>query len=345
MQRAVMVGCGQMSNGWLDAIRETAAIACEIEMVGFVDLDAGLAAQRAAQHGFNEAQTGSDLTAMLETTRPDLVFDLVVPSARRGVVETAFSHGCDVLSEKPMANSLSEAQELLQLAQASGRLHAIVQNRRHLPGIRRMKALIESGELGEITGLHADFFLGPHFGGFREQMQNVLLLDMAIHTFDAARYLLPSEPASVYCLETNPKGSWYAHGASAYALFTCIDGAVFSYRGSWCAEGAPTSWESAWRVVGTKGSALWDGNEGIVGEVRDGEEGFFYPTRPVQLPEVPVLPAEGHAGVILDFLTARAEGRAPLSVNTDNIRSLAMTFAAIESAGVGQRIDIQQEQI
>ncbi len=343
MLRAVMVGCGQMSNGWLSAIRDTGPLKSQIDMVGFVDLDEGLAARRAAEYGHDEAITGSDLAGMFDALRPDVVFDLVVPSARRGVVETALAHGCDVLSEKPMANSLDEARQLLDIARKAGRLHAIVQNRRHLAGIRRLKALIDSGELGAITGLHADFFLGPHFGGFREEMDHVLLLDMAIHTFDAARFLLPSEPSRVFCQESNPAGSWFAHGASANALFDCADGSVFTYRGSWCAEGAPTSWESSWRVIGTKGSVLWDGNDGISGEVRSGTGGFFHPTRPVTLPEVPDLEATGHAGVILDFVTARAAGRDPLSVNSDNIRSLAMVFAAIESAETGRRIDIPKE--
>jgi predicted dehydrogenase len=307
-----------------------------------VDLDADTATTRAAEHGYADARIGTDLAEMLAALQPDVVFDRVVPPARSRVVETAFAHGCDVLSEKPMANTLAEAEALLALARKSGRLHAVVQNRRHLPGIRRMKALIDSGELGEITSLHADFFLGPHFGGFREEMEHVLLLDMAIHTFDAARYLLPSEPVAVYCQETNPKGSWYAHGASASALFDCADGTTFSYRGSWCAEGAPTSWESGWRVIGTRGSVLWDGNLGIEGAVRDGDDGFFRPTRPVALPSVPHLLAEGHAGVILDFVTTLEEGRDPISVNTDNIRSLAMVFSAIESAETGRRVDFGQ---
>lgn len=340
MLRAVMVGCGQMSNGWLEAIRGTRALSDQVDIVGFVDLDPAVAAARAAQHGFADAATGSDLAAMLEAQSPDVVFDLVVPPARRAVVETALRHGCDVLSEKPMANTLAEAQELLALARQTGRLHAIVQNRRHLPGIRRIKALLDSGEIGELTGLHADFFLGPHFGGFREEMDHVLLLDMAIHTFDAARFLLPSEPTGVFCQETNPRGSWYAHGASANALFDCEGGATFTYRGSWCATGAPTAWESSWRITGTKGSVLWDGNDGITGGVTDGTEGFFHPTRPLALPDPPALPATGHAGVILDFVTARAEGRAPLSVNTDNIRSLAMVFGAIQSAETGRHVTL-----
>ena len=344
MTRALMVGCGQMSNGWLKAIRDTPALDETLDMVGFVDLDPDVAAARAAEHGYGAAKTGSDLAAMLADLRPDIVFDLVVPSARRGVVELALSHGADVLSEKPMANTLGEARDLLAVAKRTGRLHAIVQNRRHLQGIRQIKALIDSGELGDLVALHADFFIGPHFGGFRDEMEHVLLLDMAIHTFDAARFLLPAEPTAVFCQETNPKGSWYAHGASANALFTCADGSVFSYRGSWCAEGMPTSWESQWRIVGTKGSVLWDGNLGIEGEVRDGTDGFFRPTRPVVLPPVPDLAGEGHAGVILDFVTARQAGRDPLSVNHDNIQSLGMVFAAIESAETGRQVTITPDQ-
>lgn len=343
MLRTVLVGCGAMSNGWLKAIAETPALRDRIDLVGFVDLDPTLAASRAAEHGHSDAKTGSDLAGMLADTKPDLVFDIVVPGARRKVVETAFAHGCHVLSEKPMANSLEDARALLEAAKAAGKVHGIIQNRRHLKGIRRVKALIEAGTLGEITAIHSDFFLGPHFGGFREEMHHVLLHDMAIHTFDAARFLMPGDPTGVYCQETNPAGSWYAHGASANALFDFEGGRVFTYRGSWCAEGAPTSWESSWRIIGTKGSILWDGSEdGITGALRDGDEGFFRPTTPVELPETPALPAEAHAGVILDFVTALESGGTPLTDGPDNIKSLAMVMGAIDSAETGRRIDIDR---
>jgi hypothetical protein len=46
--------------------------------------------------------------------------------------------------------------------------------------------------------------------------------------------------------------------------------------------------------------------------------------------------------VILDFVTTLEEGRDPISVNTDNIRSLAMVFSAIESAETGRRVDFGQ---
>src|SRR5205814_1591110 len=80
--------------------------------------------------------------------------------------------------------------------------------------------------------------------GFRDQMTSPLLLDMAIHTFDAARYLSQADPVSVYCEEFNPAWSWYQGNASASAIFELSGGLQYTYRGSRCAEGVPTSWAS-----------------------------------------------------------------------------------------------------
>ncbi|TNC52343.1 Gfo/Idh/MocA family oxidoreductase [Rubellimicrobium rubrum] len=341
MLRAVMVGCGAMSNGWLRAIRDTETLSRTVEMVGFVDLDPGLARTRADEYGWTQAQAGRDLGAMLAELRPDLVFDIVVPPARRGVVETALNHGCHVLSEKPMATSLAEAERLIDLAQAAGRLHGIVQNRRWLPGIRRARSLLASGALGDLTAVHCDFFIGAHFGGFRDAMEHVLLLDMAIHTFDAARYLTGLDATGVYCREVNPKGSWYAHGATADALFDLTSGATMTYRGSWCAEGLRTAWEASWRVIGTRGTLLWDGNEGFRAERVAENEGFLRAVEEVEVPPLSEALTEGHAGVIHDFVEAVRLGRKPLTPGTDNIRSLAMVLGAIESAETSRRVAIE----
>jgi predicted dehydrogenase len=104
-----------------------------------------------------------------------------------------------------------------------------------------------------------------------------------------------------------------------------------------------TSWEASWRIIGTKGSVLWDGNLGFDGAVTDGDDGFLRQTRPVTVPEADALPATGHAGVILDFLNALEGGSDPLSVDHDNARSLAMVFGAIESAETGRRVKLEQQ--
>jgi len=336
--RAVVAGCGAMSRGWLKAIAETPALKSRITIVGLNDISRSAAERLAGEFQLTDATISDDLGALLDETRPDLLLDVVIPGARRDVVRLGLARGCHVLSEKPMAASLDEARELVGLAASAGRTHAVVQNRRYNPGVRRIRRLIESNALGDITALHADFFIGAHFGGFRDAMQNVLLLDMAIHTFDAARFMAGKEPRAVYCHETNPRGSWYAHGAAANAIFEFSDDVTFTYRGSWAAEGASTSWEGAWRIIGSRGTLLWDGAERFEANVVDGDDGFHRPLRAIDVPP-PADEAQtrGHASVIGDFVAAIERGSVPETVGSDNLKSLAMVFAAIESARTGTR--------
>jgi len=337
--KAVLAGCGSMSKGWLSALADHPPLQGRVDIVGLVDLDLATARARADEFGLRAAVIGTDLDAVLSQTKPDLLFDVVVPAARQSVVTTALAHGCHVLSEKPMAASLEAGRLLIAQAAAAGRVHAVVQNRRFIAGVRRIRRLIQSGTLGDITALHCDFFIGAHFGGFREEMENVLLLDMAIHTLDAARFMAGVAPKAVYCLQTNPRGSWYAHGAAANAIFEFDQGVVFNYRGSWCAEGANTSWEAAWRLIGTKGTLLWDGADNFQAKVVSGDDGFLRELTEVKVPEpADIAQTHGHASVIADFLDAITAGRPPETAGTDNINSLAMVFAAIESARTGQRV-------
>lgn len=338
---AVLAGCGSMSRGWLSAISEHPLLRGRVRVVGLVDLDRPVAEARAAEFGLGDAAIGTDLDTVLARTRPDLLFDVVIPAARADVVATGLRHGCHVLSEKPMATSLEAGRAMIAQAKAAGRVHAVVQNRRFISGVRRIRRLIDSGAIGQLASLNCDFFIGAHFGGFRDEMENVLLLDMAIHTLDAARFMSGKVPEAVYCLETNPPGSWYRHGAAANAIFEFSDNVVFNYRGSWAAEGANTSWESTWRIVGSKGTLLWDGADSFAASVVAGDSGFFRELAEIDVPPpVDENQTHGHASVIADFIAAIETGRLPETVSSDNIKSLAMVFAAIESARTGQRVPI-----
>lgn len=338
---AVLCGCGAMSKGWLRALKETPALAESIEVTGLVDLNLAAAAALTSEFGLNRACIGTDLSSVIAKARADIVFDVVIPAARFNVVSTALKAGCHVLSEKPMATSLAEGAALIDLAAETGKIHAIIQNRRFISGVRRMRRFVESGAIGDVTAIHCDFFIAPHFGGFREDMDNVLLLDMAIHTFDAARFVAGKKPLAVYCVERNPKGSWYRHGASANATFEFSDDVVFTYRGSWCAEGERTSWESQWRLVGSKGMLTWDGDQTFRAAVAGEETGLLRGVTPVDVPGAERdEETHGHASVIAGFVDAIRTGKRPETASSDNIRSLAMVFGAIESARTGRRVEI-----
>jgi predicted dehydrogenase len=333
----LLAGCGGITRAWLDAIRDIP----EVRMVAFVDINEQAARDRRDQYGWSEAVTGVDLAQMIAQVRPDIVFDCTVPEAHMQVALTALQHGCHVLGEKPLADSMENAQRVVDAAQRAGKIHAVIQNRRYDPNIRRLRAFLASGEIGRITTVNSDFYIGAHFGGFRDHMRHVLLLDMAIHTFDAARLITGADASAVYCHEWNPPGSWYDQDAAAVAIFEMTQGINFTYRGSWCAEGLNTTWESDWRIVGEQGSVRWDGGTNIQAQVVAETGGFFSKWREVEAPPAPAdARVGGHGGVIRDFVRSLQTGVAPETVCTDNIKSLAMVFGAIQSAETGQRVVI-----
>lgn len=343
--RAILAGCGSMSAAWLRSAEEVEGL----EVVGLVDLNLQAAQARQAEFGLGHAAIGSDLGAMLESLKPDVLFDCTIPEAHHPNALLAFKHGVHVLGEKPLADTLSKAREMVEAARKAGVIHAIIQNRRYDPNIRRVSRFLRQGGVGELTTVNADFYIAAHFGGFRDAMNHPLLLDMAIHTFDAARLITVADPVSVYCHEWNPKGSWYAHGASAIAMFEMSGGIVFTYRGSWCSEGAHTTWESDWRMVGTKGTVRWDGGtypqasivSALPEKVGEGYTKLFAEHQSFELPRVEVQDRiGGHTGLIREMVECIGVGGVPETSSSDNIKSLAMVFAAIESAESGQKVKV-----
>jgi len=333
--RIIVAGCGAMSRLWLDYAQSRESV----EIAALVDVHEETARGRAAERGL-DVPIFTDIGEALAKVEADLVFDVTIPASHKAVVTAALEAGCHVFGEKPMAESLEDAKEIVRVAERTGRRYAVMQNRRYNRQIRALRELVAGGAIGEIGSIHADFFVGPHFGGFRDAMESPLIIDMAIHTFDQARFISGADPVSVYCHEYNPPGSWYRGNASAVCIFEMSDGSVFTYRGSWCAEGFPTSWEADWRVIGSRGTARWDGASMPAAEVVDETaSGFFRPVRRVEA-AASWQGREGHDGCLDEMFAALEEGRPAETDCRDNLRSMAMVFGAIESAKTGRKVKL-----
>lgn len=334
----IIAGCGSMAHVWADY----ALTRSDTRIVGLVDINPDAAARFATQKQL-ACPIFTDLSEAIHATGANLVFDITIPASHYGIASTAMKLGCDVFSEKPLAESLEQCLELVQLAKETGRTHAIMQNRRFDPRIRSLRQMIEKQTIGTVGFTSADFFLAPHFGGFRDAMESPLLLDMAIHTFDQARYLIGANPISVYCHEFNPKGSWYQGNAMALCIFEMADGSVFDYRGSWCAEGAPTSWEASWRIVGDQGTAIWDGHGEPYAEIvkPEPQAGKFLYEHERAASEPISMQLTFHHGCLEHMFDSLGQGTQPETYSGDNIYSMAMVLAALESAKLGRKIDIR----
>lgn len=333
-ERCLVVGAGGISGAWFPPLKEEG-----VEVAAVVDLRLDAAQEKIARFELS-AEASADLDAMLAKHCPDFLLDLTVPEAHCRVTTAALRAGIPVIGEKPMASTLDEAREMVRVSEETGVMYMVSQSRRWDKNHDAARRTLASGAVGDLTTIHCDFFIGAHFGGFRDEMPSPLILDMAIHQFDLARFMAGVDPVSVYAVEFNPKGSWYRGDASAVCLFEMTGGVIFTFRGSWCSEGCMTSWNGHWRFIGTRGTLLCERDETPQGEVVAGGEGFFRPLQPVAVVPSPMEKLAYHGG-LLEMLAFLRTGTKPQTECHDNIKSWAMVTAAMESSRRGERVPVE----
>ena len=320
--RLVLAGAGNMGRAWCAAIEDDP----DVELVGIADIDRPTA-QAAADDLGRAVAVGTDAVALAAATGATAVVNATVPAAHHPVTTAALLAGLHVLGEKPVAETVAQALSLAAAAQVTGRLFMVSQSRRWNPQLFALRAVAR--ELGAAGSLTTGFFRAPRFGGFREEMAHPLLVDMAIHAFDSARFVLDDEPVSAYCETHNPPWSWYAGDAAATAVFAMASGARYTYTGSWCAPGRQTSWNGEWRLSAERGSASWDGETAPVSD-------------PLAAPTAAAPPGSGIAAALRVFTDAVRTGGTPMGEVHENVPSLAMVEAAVRSARTGRPVPIDE---
>ena len=329
--RVVQVGAGGMGRNWIRLLASSPSV----ELVGLVDLNVDAAHGALAEFGLTDVVVGTSVAQVAEASGAQAVINVTIPAAHHPVNVEALFAGLPVLCEKPVAPTVAQGLSLAAAAEVSGQLLMISQSRRYYRTLAAFKAEVAS--LGDVGVVTTEFFKAPHFGGFREEMDHVLLVDMAIHQFDAVRYLLDRDPVSVYCEEFNPSWSWYSGDAAATAVFEFSGGARYVYTGSWCADGLETSWNGSWRVNAAGGSASWDGEGSPVTErVGSASSG----ATDAVAPDENAASAEEIGGALAEFVDALRTGTVPSGEVHSNVYSLAMVEAAVLSSSTGAKVRI-----
>lgn len=332
MMKAIQIGIGGMGRTWTWALRDSKAQ--EWEIAALVDVSEAAFAwtlnewpEMAAIPRFTDAEKA------LNEIDADVAVIVTPPAFHRPQAEAAFAAGKHVLTEKPLAESLADAQAMVTAAERSGKCLMVAQNYRYSAAARTLRRQIDSGAVGHVGYANVLFQKAPRFGGFREKMRYPLLVDMAIHHFDLIRYLTAGDPAMVYARSWKPEWSWFEHDPSLGMLVTMRDGTVVNYFGSWVGIGAETGWNGNWRIQGADGCLLWSEQGIVLG--RGGKEGGEERIDPLDIPR------QGQFAILDEMAAALRENRAPETSGGDNLKSLALVFAGIESAESGQPVAIR----
>ena len=338
--RITVVGCGAVSHHWLRYVKTRD----DSEIVSLVDVNKANAEGIKSLYEL-QCPIYADLISALKETNPNLLFDLTFVTTHADIVTEALKAGCNVFGEKPMAFTRQQAEQMIKTARETKKAYNVLQNRRYVKGLRSLKEIISSEVIGDPGFVCADIFTQGDLSSIRNQLAKPMLMDNAVHTFDQARFLLGSDPVSVYCASFNPSGSIYRGDAAGICIFEMDNGAVFDYRCQLGIKGCLTSWESTWRIMGSKGTVMWDGEGDAYYEIPDESEdtkNSAYPYKKTVVKSDYSGPESSHAGAIREMFAALEEGRKAETNCEDNFKSIQMVFAAEESAESGTKVYIKE---
>jgi predicted dehydrogenase len=320
----IQVGIGGMGNAWLKAVLE----APNADYAGFVEVNPTIAAEQVQRYGLNPDRVFPSLETALASVQADAVINVTPPQFHRTVSLTAIEAGIPVLSEKPLADTFDAAQEIVARSSATGILHMVAQNRRYMVDTQTLHHALQTPGLGAIGSVAVEFFRGPHFGGFREEMAYPLIIDMSIHHFDLMRFFLNRDPIGVYGRSWNPPWSWYQGDASAAVVLDFGDSVVVTYNASWCSQGRDTSWNADWRFECANGVVTMR-DEVVTVHLQGQEPAAIAPAQPVHT---------GQAYLLQEFIAAVRGERMPVTTCQDNLKSLGIVFDVIRSFETGQPV-------
>ena len=243
------------------------------------------------------ARWSTDLDSALAKDEDTLFFDAAVTSLRVDLLTRAMEAGKHVYCEKPTAETLEGALSLVEVAKRTGRRNGVVQDKLFLPGLRKLKMLVDAGFFGRILSVRGEFGYWVFEGdlqpaqrpswNYRQADGGGIILDMLPHW----RYVLDNTFGpikSVSCIgRTHIPERWDESGNpydadaddAAYATFELEGGIVAQINSSWCTRVRRDDLVT-FHVDGTHGSAV-AGPTGCVCQTRGATP------KPVWNPDVP----------------------------------------------------------
>ncbi len=228
-------------------------------------------AEIAARHGLTDWTT--DVDAALARDDVQIYFDALATNVREPALRRAIKAGKHVYTEKPLAESAAAAFDLARTAEAAGVANGVVQDKLFLPGLRKLKRLVDGGFFGRVLSVRGEFGYWVFEGdwqaaqrpswNYRAESGGGIVLDMFPHW----HYLLEQTFGPVTAVtarvathiprRVDERGEAYDATAddAAYAIFELAGGVIAQINSSWTVRVHRDELLEL-QVDGTEGSAV-----------------------------------------------------------------------------------------
>jgi predicted dehydrogenase len=225
----------------------------------------------AERHGLTDWTT--DMHAALARDDVEIYFDALTTQRREKAIKAAIEAGKHIYTEKPLAMDVAGALDLTRAAEAAGVRTGVVADKIFLPGLRKLKRLVDGGFFGRVLSVRAEFGYWVFEGdwqpaqrpswNYRAEDGGGVALDMFPHWHYVLEHLFGPVRAVQATIATHIPKRWDENGEeytataddAAYAIFELDGGVIAQFNSSWCVRVFRDELVE-FQVDGTHGSAV-----------------------------------------------------------------------------------------
>lgn len=324
--KIALIACGGVTGFHLRAYKDAG-----LDVVALCDPDREKAEARRKEF-FPEARIYTDYQEVLKRDDIEVLDVATHPGPRVQIITDAIEARKHVLSQKPVVTDLDVGWWLVDFAESRDVKLAVNQNGRWAPHFSYLRQAIGAGLVGEVVTAHLDVHWDHNWiaGMEFENVRHIILYDFAIHWFDIlTTFMNPRSPARVYASFARSPGQRVRPNLLGQALVEYDAGqATLAFDGD-----IRFGQRDRTFVSGTKGTLSAEGpdlgNQSVTlfteqGVARPKLEGGWF--------------TNGFQGTMGELLCAIEENREPTNSARYNLKSLALSFAAIQSAETHQAV-------
>lgn len=339
MMKYGLIGCGRIAYRHIEAAKEN-----NLEIVALCDLIPDKMEQIAKEHQLTNVRMYTDYNDMLN----EMDFDLVAIATESGthpqIALAAIEHKINVLIEKPIALSISDADQIIRKAKEHHVLASVCfQNRFNKP-IRELKKAIDTGRFGTLShgslvvrwSRDHSYFEQASWRGTWE-CDGGTLMNQCIHGIDLLIWLMNSRPVKVYGQTRNRIHPYIEAEDIGMAIISFENGSIATIEGT--SNVYPTDLEEIVSIFGQNGTVKIGGlatNKTL--------EWNFHDSIPMPVnDEVENVYGNGHISLYRDVKQALANGTSPGISANDGKAALEMILAIYKSQLTGQVITLPLE--
>ncbi|MFC6756566.1 MULTISPECIES: Gfo/Idh/MocA family protein [Haloarcula] len=341
--RMVHVGLGGQGETWLTEAIPPNVEAGRIEVVAAVDTDPERHELAQDELGLPAERCYTDLDAALTDHDADFCSVVTPPAAHESVVDTALSHGLDILSEKPIADTLEGSVRIARAVEAAGAKMGLTMTHRFDQDKTTFRRAVE--DASPVDYLTARFTGNVrergHYSQYVHEMENMLLLDGAIHHLDMLAAMVDAPCERVSAETWVPDGADYQGDCTGLVTLTFADGTRAQYEGSYANATTLNGWgHEQFRAECADETVILD-NRNVERFGRDDERAGESAGRDDGHHVPPVERETWTNAWLIEQFCAWLDGGEPMPTDVQStLQSMAIVFAAIQSSETGEAVNV-----